>query len=98
MLGKYLEKYIDNFNKENLKLSVWSGKIMLQNVKLRKDIFQQFKLPLELVIGKMGLLKITVPWSALGSQPVDVLIEDILIVVRPITDQSSWELSDPNTS
>jgi hypothetical protein len=39
VLGKYLEKYIDNFNKDNLKLSVWSGKIMLQNVKLKKDIF-----------------------------------------------------------
>jgi hypothetical protein len=39
ILGSYLEKYIDGFNKENLNLSVWSGKIILQNVKLKNDIF-----------------------------------------------------------
>jgi vacuolar protein sorting-associated protein 13A/C len=81
VLGSFLKKYLEGFSSDNLKLSVWSGKISLENLTLRSDIFKQFKLPLELVFGKLGKLKITVPWSSLGSNPVDVLIEDILIVV-----------------
>lgn len=85
VLGSFLNKYLEGFNKDNLQLSVWSGKISLENLTLRQDIFKQFKLPLEVVIGKLGKLMITVPWASLGSNPVDVLIEDILIVVRKYT-------------
>ena len=46
------------------------------------------------------------PWKSIGSQPVDVLIENVHIVVskilnfiyllslEPITDQSAWEHTD----
>ena len=52
------------------------------------------KLPLELIVGKLGKLSIKVPWSSLGSTPVDVVIEDLYIVVKPVTDQSKWVLPD----
>jgi len=38
-------------------------------------------LPLRLILGKIGLLKITIPYTSLGSNPVEVQIEDIFIVV-----------------
>jgi len=51
ILNNILGKYIEGLNKNDLQLSIWSGKVELQNIKLRQDLFQQFKLPLELVFG-----------------------------------------------
>ena len=51
--------------------------MQLSNVNLRADIFKQFKLPLELICGQIGFLKIQVPWKSLGSKPVDVFIENV---------------------
>jgi hypothetical protein len=35
-LAKYLGKYIEGLNKENLKLSLGSGDLVLENLELRK--------------------------------------------------------------
>ena len=80
-LDGILSKNLKDFSAKNLKMSVWKGNIELNNSLLRTDIFQQFKLPLELIMGRVGTLQITVPWSSLGSSPVDVVVEDVLIIV-----------------
>jgi vacuolar protein sorting-associated protein 13A/C len=51
VLNKVLGQYIQGLNKNDLSVSVWSGDVHLTNVKLKPDIFQQFKLPLELIYG-----------------------------------------------
>lgn len=40
VLGSFLNKYLEGFKKENLQLSVWSGKVCLENLTLRNDIFK----------------------------------------------------------
>ena len=39
ILNNILGKYIEGLNKNDLQLSVWSGKVELHNIKLRKDLF-----------------------------------------------------------
>lgn len=87
ILNKILGQYIQDLNKQDLNISVWSGDLKLQNVKLRPDIFKQYKIPLELVYGQIGNLKISVPWQNIGSKPVDVLIENVYIVVSKFKNQ-----------
>jgi hypothetical protein len=100
-----LGKYIQDLDSKDLNVSLWNGDIKLNNVKLRTDIFQQFKLPLGLVCGQIGNLKISVPLSSIGSKPVDILIENVFLVVsksmvipkfliEPITDWNKWDLPD----
>lgn len=51
VLNKVLGKFIQDLDKKALSVSVWSGDVTLKNVRLRNDLFQQFKLPLKLVFG-----------------------------------------------
>lgn len=39
-------------------MSIWGGDIELNDVMLKKDIFEKFKLPLELIYGQIGYLRI----------------------------------------
>jgi hypothetical protein len=71
-LEKTLGQYIQGLNPKDLEVSVWSGDVELNNVKVKKDIFQTFGLPLELIYGQIGHLKICVPWKSIGSKPVDI--------------------------
>jgi len=67
VLNKYLGEYVEGLSPKALSVSIWGGDIKLDNVMLKKDIFAKFKLPLELVFGRIGTLRIQVPWRHLGS-------------------------------
>lgn len=58
VINKVLGDYIQNLNKQDLKVSLWGGDIELRDIMLKTDIFQKFKLPLDLVYGQIGHLKI----------------------------------------
>jgi vacuolar protein sorting-associated protein 13A/C len=85
VLNQILGKYIEGLTAADLNVSIWNGDVKLQNVRLRADIFKQFKLPLELVFGRIGNLQVSVPWKSISSKPVDVTIDDVYIVVRKST-------------
>ena len=69
-------------NKSDLSVSIWGGDIELSDLRIRNDVFSKLKMPLELVYGRIGYLRIQVPWRSLGSKPVIVDIQDVWIVVR----------------
>lgn len=90
LLSKFLE-----FDPEQLQLGVWSGDLVLANVNLREDalyskINRMKKSPsgrdplkLKLVEGKIGLLRIQIPWKRLvwGKGDVIIDIKDVNAVV-----------------
>lgn len=51
VLNKILGQYVQGLNKNDLSISVWSGEVNLTSVNLKPEIFKQFKLPLELILG-----------------------------------------------
>jgi len=51
VLDKTLGQYIEGLKKEDLDVSFWSGDVELNNVKIKKNIFQLLGLPLELIYG-----------------------------------------------
>jgi len=80
VLDRYLKDYIE-MNKEDLDVSFWSGDVELNNVKIKRNIFQSLGLPLELIYGQIGHLKICVPWKSIGSKPVILEMKNVIIVV-----------------
>ena len=58
LLNKYLGEYVEGLSREDLNVSIWGGDIELNDVKLKKDLFQKFKLPLALIYGKIGRLRL----------------------------------------
>lgn len=91
LLNKYLSEYVTGLSRQDLSVSIWGGDIVLHDIMFKKDIFTKFKLPLELIYGQIGFLRIQCPWRHLGSKPVIVEIKDIWLVVQPKTDSARWE-------
>ncbi|CAI2385812.1 unnamed protein product [Moneuplotes crassus] len=95
LLNTYLGKYIEGLNKESLSVGVWKGDINLQNVKVRSDALDEFKLPFKLIYGEVGKLQVKVPWRSLSSQPVIVVLESLYLIITPQM-KKEWEIIDFN--
>jgi len=82
-LAKYLEKYILNFNKENLKFSLSSGDVALENLALRPDALIDLDLPITVIGGFLGKLSLSIPWKQLSSKPAVIRFEKIYLLAGP---------------
>ena len=91
-LNKYLGEWVEGLNRDDLSLSVWGGDIELNDITIRSDVFQKFKMPLELIFGRIGYLRLQVPWRHLGSKPVIAEVRNVWLVVRPISEKAKWQL------
>ncbi|GMG99180.1 hypothetical protein Nepgr_001020 [Nepenthes gracilis] len=78
LLG-YLGRYIKDFQKEQLKITLWNEEVLLENVELMLEAFDYLQLPLALKQGKVGRLSIKIPWKKLGWDPIIILLEDVFI-------------------
>jgi vacuolar protein sorting-associated protein 13A/C len=46
ILQKVLGEYLDGFNSSNLNIGIWSGEVVIQNVRLKKPALLKFGLPI----------------------------------------------------
>jgi vacuolar protein sorting-associated protein 13A/C len=79
-----LGDYIEGITKENLKVGVWSGKIELQHLQLNSAGIEKLKLPVNIINGFVDSLKVSIPWTALGSQPVKININGVYLLLGPV--------------
>ncbi|XP_071944934.1 intermembrane lipid transfer protein VPS13B-like [Antedon mediterranea] len=98
LLG-YINKYIKNLKPEDLQLSLWGGDLVLNHLDLRLDTLEkELNLPLTFVSGHIHELRIHVPWSRLGSEPVVVSINTIDISLKLRDSELSDHDSDTSSS
>jgi vacuolar protein sorting-associated protein 13A/C len=81
-LVNFLGEFID-INEENLNLGVWSGKIILADLKLKTDKFLR-DFDLNIVHGSIRLLEITIPWTSLLTSPIRICVSGLALQVGPI--------------
>ncbi|CAD8061213.1 unnamed protein product [Paramecium primaurelia] len=93
ILLTYFGKFITGFDQTNLQLGIWSGNIVIENVALKQEILADLELPLELKFSSIGRLILKIPWNKLSSAPVEVVLENILIVFNPLS-QQRWNIDD----
>lgn len=65
-------------------MGVLSGNVVIENVQLKPNIIESLDLPVKIKFSSVGKLILKVPWNKLSSAPVEVTLEDILIVFNPI--------------
>jgi vacuolar protein sorting-associated protein 13A/C len=85
-LEKYLGNYVKGLSKEALKISVWQGNVELTNMQLKPEALNALKLPIKVKAGFLGSVKLKVPWSRLGQEPVIVELDRIFVLAEPATD------------
>ena len=84
ILDKVLAPYVNpsDLKREKLRVGVWSGNVSLSDLSLRSDALDSLELPLELLRGCIGRLHLRVPWTRLRSEPVEIVLEDVVIIAR----------------
>src|SRR3546814_19890387 len=76
--------YVEGLTEDNLKIGVWSGKLSLHNLALNRDTFQKLALPVSIHHGTVRDFEVTIPWTALESQPVKVDINGVYLQCGPL--------------
>ena len=74
-----LGDYVEGLQEDNLKLGVWTGEIVLEDLKLNSGMLQKLGLPLQIVHGCIRSLKVTIPWATLETNPVRILADGIYL-------------------
>ncbi|KAL2987622.1 hypothetical protein AAZX31_11G038900 [Glycine max] len=85
LLQRYLGNYVRGLSKEALKISVWKGDVELKNMQLKPEALNALKLPVKIKAGFLGSVKLQVPWSRLGQDPVLVYLDRIFLLAEPAT-------------
>ncbi|XP_075226529.1 intermembrane lipid transfer protein VPS13A-like [Lycorma delicatula] len=88
ILNKYLGKYIQDLDTENLNVGIFGGDVQLTELKLKPDALYELDLPIEVKVGTIGRISLHIPWSGLYTQSVLLEIEDVYLIAGPITDRS----------
>ncbi|CAM9668832.1 unnamed protein product [Ectocarpus sp. 4 AP-2014] len=81
LLGEYVED--STFNTESVKLGIWRGYLVLENMHIKKTLMDMLELPLALRHGIIGRLQIQIPWSTLNKDPILVDVDRVFLVVEP---------------
>lgn len=84
ILVDVLDDYVEGLSIENLKLGVLSGKIELNNLLLKRTALDKLNLPISIVHGSLKKLKLKIPWTALESKPVRVIIDGLYLQAGPL--------------
>ena len=61
LLENYVYDYLENFDKQNIKISLLAGKVELNNLELNQKIIENFPFPVKLKYGRVGSIVIRLP-------------------------------------
>lgn len=83
ILMSYVNRYIRNLKPSDLQLSLWGGDVVLSKLELRLEVLEQeLKLPFTFLSGHIHELRIHVPWTKLGSEPVVITINTMECILK----------------
>ena len=83
VINSVLGSWIENINTEQLKLSVFSGEVSLENLVLKSSAIDSLGFPLTVVHGTVNKLRVKIPWTSLSSSPLKIEISGIHVLISP---------------
>lgn len=95
VLTRVLGQYLHGIDRDHVHFGAWSGLVELRSVALRPEalavLFESLgvALPVTVESGFIGLLRLVVPWKAIGTTPVQIHMQDITVVARPVRGDGS---------
>ena len=82
LLKDHVGQYVD-VDVDKVAVSIWDGKVELEDLNLRPDAFKALNLPVKIISGCVSKLTLHIPWSSLGTEAVVLTVEDIFCTVEP---------------
>ncbi|CAF1256037.1 unnamed protein product [Rotaria sordida] len=83
LLDKYLSDYIENLDYKKLKVDIWSGNVILENLYLKPNALADLNLPITITIGYLKKLALQIPWKNLYTHPTKLTIDGLYVHVIP---------------
>jgi hypothetical protein len=88
-MKKYLDAYLYDFDESKLSMSFLSGSIKLQDLHIKQDmanrLIDSFGIPLSLKVGLIKEVNITFSILNFWSNPLELTVNDVYLVVGPST-------------
>jgi hypothetical protein len=89
-LNRYVGAFIENVDSNQLGASLYSGKIEMKDMRLRKDLFDDAPVPFQLAYGRVGKIYLKIPFWDMFKSPLVIQIENVFGLVK-IKPMSMWK-------
>jgi vacuolar protein sorting-associated protein 13A/C len=88
VLNKVLGDFLENLDSNQLNLSIFSGTIDLQQLRIKAEALDMLGFPFELKYGFVGKIHVEIPWTSLTSSPLKIELIDVFVqlATKPIDD------------
>ena len=75
VLQKALGAFIEGIDADSLRASIWNGDVVLRGLSLKTSALEALQLPVRVLAGSLGEVRVQVPWRKLRSEPIVISIE-----------------------
>ncbi|ESO10807.1 hypothetical protein HELRODRAFT_72498 [Helobdella robusta] len=83
LVNRFLGDFIENLDKSQLSIGIWGGDVQLNNLYVKENLFDDLDLPIRVVYGNIGQLKLKIPWKNLYTEPTIALLDGLYIIAVP---------------
>ncbi|XP_069759027.1 intermembrane lipid transfer protein VPS13C isoform X1 [Narcine bancroftii] len=83
LLNRFLGDYVENLDKSQLKLGIWGGNVVLDNLKVQENALNDFDVPFKIKAGQIDKLTLKIPWKNLYSEAVVATLDGLYLLVVP---------------
>ncbi|XP_056003796.1 intermembrane lipid transfer protein VPS13A-like isoform X2 [Ostrea edulis] len=83
LINKYLGDFVENLDRSQLKIGIWGGDVVLQNLDLKESALDDLDLPVKIKAGHIGKLTLKIPWKNLYKEAVIASIDGLYALAVP---------------
>ncbi len=82
ILKDLLGEFIEEIDSKELSVGIWSGKIAIKNLKLKRNVLQKASIPIIIKHSSIKGLSIKIPWKNLFESPLVITIDSLLLLCQ----------------
>ncbi|XP_071565919.1 intermembrane lipid transfer protein Vps13 isoform X2 [Temnothorax nylanderi] len=97
LLNKVIGEYIENLDYTQLKVSLWGGDLVLNDLLIKESALDVLDLPVRLEYGRLGKLILKIPFKDMWNGQIDAIVEELFILVVPTSQVSYNEEKETKT-
>ncbi|XP_028441459.1 vacuolar protein sorting-associated protein 13C isoform X1 [Perca flavescens] len=83
LLNKFIGDYVENLDKSQLKIGIWGGNVVLENLKVKENALSELDVPFKVKAGQIGKLTLKIPWKNLYNDAVVATLDGLYLLVVP---------------
>uniref|UniRef100_A0A9J8B4Y8 Vacuolar protein sorting 13 homolog C n=1 Tax=Cyprinus carpio carpio TaxID=630221 RepID=A0A9J8B4Y8_CYPCA len=83
LLNRFIGDYVENLDKSQLKIGIWGGNVVLENLRVKENALSEFDVPFRVKAGQIGKLTLKIPWKNLYNEAVVATLDGLYLLVVP---------------